>query len=251
MKLLRFSGEGGQAFGVIEGGGLIRPLTGSPFAGIRPGPRTIRLDQVRLLPPVSPGKIIALGLNYRDHIREIGHAAPVEPVIFLKPPSAVIGPGDEIILPAASARVEHEAELALVIGRRARSVSRAGALGHVLGVTCLNDVTARDLQKKDGQWTRAKSYDTFCPLGPWIETEGAAAARTIECLVNGELRQSGSTGDLLFGPADIVAFVSGIMTLEPGDVIATGTPAGVGPLKPGDEVEVRIGGIGSLVNRVS
>ncbi len=251
MKILRFLQDDREAYGVLEDGNLVRELEGLPFDGIRPGSRTIPLRQVRLLPPARPGKVIALGLNYREHIREMGHAMPSEPVIFLKPSSAVIGTGETILLPAGVGRVDHEAELALVVGRQCRNLGREAALQAVFGVTCLNDVTARDLQRKDGQWTRAKSFDTFCPLGPWIETEGIAAPRTVECLVNGMVRQRGSTGDLLFGPEEIMLFVSAIMTLEPGDVIATGTPSGVAPLADGDRVEVRIEGIGTLANPVA
>ncbi len=251
MRLARFANNGnGISWGAVEGD-RISLLDGSPFDGVRLLDRTAALSQVRLLAPVVPGKIIALGLNYREHIREMGHQVPDEPVLFMKPASAVIGPGGTIILPGRSSRVDYEAELALVVGRRCRNLKPSETVGALLGVTCFNDVTARDLQAKDGQWTRAKGFDTFAPLGPWIETDEPMAARRVECLVNGEVRQSGSTADLLFPPAEILAFVSGIMTLDPGDVIATGTPPGVGPLSPGDRVTVRIEGIGDLENAVA
>ncbi len=250
MKILRYRHRGREAYGVLEDGWLVRRLDGTPFEAVNPGSRHLRLDEVALLPPVRPGKIVALGLNYRDHAKEMGDELPAEPLIFLKPSTAVIGPGEPIRLPRGAGRIDYEAELALVVGRRARHLKKEEALGCLLGVTCFNDVTARDLQKKDGQWTRAKGFDTFAPLGPSIETEAPDADRTVECLVNGEVRQRGSTADLIFRPADILAFVSGIMTLEPGDVIATGTPPGVGPLSPGDRVEVRIAGLDSLVNPV-
>ncbi len=251
MKILRFRVDGREAYGILEGEDLVRELDGPPFGGVRPAAAVHRLAEVELLAPVRPGKIIALGLNYRGHAREMNENIPDEPIIFMKPSTAVIGPGEAIRLPLAAGRVDYEAELALVVGRRARNVDRASALDAVLGVTCFNDVTARDLQRKDGQWTRAKSFDTFAPLGPWIETDGLGDHRTVECLVNGETRQRGSTGDLIFDAAAVVAFVSRIMTLEPGDCIATGTPPGIGPLAAGDRVEVRISGIGSLENPVT
>ena len=197
-----------------------------------------------------PGKIVAVGLNYRSHAAELGMPVPTEPVLFLKPPSAVLGPGEAIELPPQSERVDHEAELALVIGRRARRVSAAAALDCVLGYTCANDVTARDLQQRDGQWTRSKSFDTFCPLGPWVETEPPPPDARVELLLGGERRQGAPIGDMIFSPAELVAYIASVMTLEPGDVILTGTPPGVGPLTPGDQVTVRIDGVGSLTNPV-
>lgn len=197
-----------------------------------------------------PAKIIAVGLNYRSHAAELGMPVPEEPIIFLKPPSAVIGPGKAIMLPAMSKHVDYEAELAVVIGRTARGLTVDEAPGAVLGYTCANDVTARDLQRRDGQWTRSKSFDTFCPLGPWVETEAPVPEAKVELLLNGELRQTASVSDMIFPPLELVAFVSQIMTLERGDVIMTGTPPGVGPLKTGDKVMVRIEGVGELVNSV-
>jgi 2-keto-4-pentenoate hydratase/2-oxohepta-3-ene-1,7-dioic acid hydratase in catechol pathway len=210
--------------------------------------RPHRLDPTRLLAPVQPSKIVAVGLNYRDHVKEMGHEAPTEPVLFLKPPSAVIGPGDPIRLPRQSGRVDHEAELAVVLKGRLKDATRESAKAAIWGATCLNDVTARDLQKKDGQWARAKGFDTFCPVGPWIDTEFQEADQAILCRVNGEVRQKSSLGQRLWDTLDLLVFASAVMTLEPGDVLSTGTPGGIGPLKPDDQVEVEIEGLGALRN---
>lgn len=213
-------------------------------------------EAVRLLAPLRPRTVVAFAKNYADHAAEMGAVAPVEPVFFLKPPASVIGPGEAIELPTSSALVHHEAELAVVIGATARDLPPERAAGAVLGYTCANDVSARDFQARDGQWGRAKGFDTFCPLGPWIaELPGLAdvppaAAVDVACSVNGQPRQHGSTADLLHSVADLIAFTSAVFTLEPGDVILTGTPAGVGPLTPGDDVAVTIGGIGTLTNGV-
>lgn len=198
-----------------------------------------------------PGKIIAVGLNYRSHADELGMAVPSEPVIFLKPPSSVIGHGEEIIIPRASEQVDYEAELAIVIGKTARKITVDEAASHVLGYACANDVTARDLQRLDGQWTRSKSFDTFCPLGPWLETRPPAPEAKVELFLNGARRQSATISDMIFSPLELVAFISGVMTLDRGDVILTGTPPGVGRMKAGDEVTVRIDGIGELTNSVT
>jgi len=192
---------------------------------------------------------VAIGLNYRDHAEELNLALPEEPLLFLKPASSVIGPGDRIVLPPHSARVDYEAELAIVIGKTAKNVSRGQAGDYIQGYTCLNDVTARDLQTKDGQWTRSKGFDTFCPIGPWIETEIDPSDLKIELLLNGEAKQQSRTSNLIFNSLQLVEFITGVMTLLPGDVIATGTTSGIGPMKDGDKVEVRIEGIGSLINR--
>jgi 2-keto-4-pentenoate hydratase/2-oxohepta-3-ene-1,7-dioic acid hydratase in catechol pathway len=214
-------------------------------------PGEIPLAEVDLLPLVRPSKIICVGLNYRDHAAELGMPLPEEPVIFLKPPTSVIGPGEAIVLPAGAGRVDHEAELALVMGKQARRVSEGEALGHVFGYACANDVTARDIQRADGQWTRAKGFDTFCPVGPWIETQvDDLAGLGVRALVNGELRQQGSTADMIFGPAKLVSFISSVMTLLPGDVILTGTPAGIGPIADGDQVVIDIDQVGYLQNSV-
>jgi 2-keto-4-pentenoate hydratase/2-oxohepta-3-ene-1,7-dioic acid hydratase in catechol pathway len=214
-------------------------------------PDDIPLSELELLPLVRPSKVVCVGLNYHDHAREMGLAIPDEPILFLKPPSSVIGPGDAIVMPACSERVDYEAELALVMGKAARYVSEGEALRHVFGYACANDVTARDLQKKDGQWTRAKSFDTFCPVGPWIETQvDDPQALALRAVVNGEVRQQGTTADMIFSPAKLVSFISRVMTLLPGDVILTGTPSGIGPLKDGDEVTIEIDQVGMLSNTV-
>ncbi|MHB1361306.1 MAG: fumarylacetoacetate hydrolase family protein [Thermoleophilia bacterium] len=205
------------------------------------------MAQLELQPP---GKIIAVGLNYRSHAAELGMDLASEPVLFMKPPSAVIRSDDAIVLPAVSRQVDYEAELAVVIGERAHNVSTGDAAGHILGYTCANDVTARDLQQSDGQWTRSKSFDTFCPLGPWVETKPPLPEVLVELLLNGQVRQSAAIADMIFSPIELVAFISGIMTLERHDAILTGTPPGVGPLKPGDVFAVRVTGVGELKNRV-
>jgi len=224
------------------GGGVENPQKGDYF----------KLEDVRLLAPVLPSKIAAIGLNYRAHAAEFNQKLPCEPLFFIKPSTAVIGPGDEIIYPKhMSHRVDYEAELAVVMGRRAKDVSPSGARSCILGYTAFNDVTARDLQGRDGQWTRAKSFDTFAPMGPWIETELDPNAVTIEAFLNGERRQGANTADMIFNVFELVSFVSKVMTLLPGDVIATGTPPGVGRMKSGDTVEIRVEGIGALVNTVA
>ncbi|HOK57557.1 MAG TPA: fumarylacetoacetate hydrolase family protein [Methanothrix sp.] len=209
------------------------------------------LRAVRLLPPSVPTKVVCVGLNYLEHARELRMEIPEEPIIFLKPPSAVVGHDDEIILPEMSKRVDYEGELAVVISKRCRGISADEADDYILGYTCFNDVTARDLQQKDGQWTRSKSFDTFAPFGPWVAQMSVEDAEdlNISTRVNGETRQRSKTSDLIFGIAELLEFVSSIMTLEPGDVIATGTPPGVGRLESGDIVEVEIEGIGVLRNR--
>ncbi len=220
---------------------------------IGPGEVLGGLDELGVLAAAEPTKIVCVGRNYRAHAAEHGADVPSEPLLFLKPPSSVIPPGTAIRLPGLSSRVEHEAELALVIGKRATRVSVDDAWGCVLGVTCANDVTARDLQRSDSQWTRGKGFDTFCPMGPWIETglaEEEVSSLDVRCRVNGELRQEGNTKQLVFSPAELIAYITQVMTLELGDVVLTGTPAGVSPLNPGDEVEVEIERIGKLRNPV-
>lgn len=203
----------------------------------------------RLLAPAVPGKILAVGLNYRDHAQEMGLAPPEEPILFMKPATAVVGPQDAIQYPAQSSRVDYEAELAVVISRTCRGVSAEDARNYILGYTCFNDVTARDLQVKDGQWTRAKSFDTFAPLGPWIATDIDDPHRlAISARLNGQTRQSSNTSNLIFSVFDLVAFISSVMTLERFDVIATGTPSGIGPMERGDEITIEIEGIGTLTN---
>jgi 2-keto-4-pentenoate hydratase/2-oxohepta-3-ene-1,7-dioic acid hydratase in catechol pathway len=243
MKLVRFSSDNQVFRGRVDGKSVF-PVEGEALS------REFSLEQVRLLPPSLPTKIVAIGLNYRDHAEEMKVQLPDEPLLFMKPPSSVIGPEDAIVMPAQSTRVDYEAELAIVIGKTAKHVSRKDAKQHILGYTCLNDVTARDLQSKDGQWTRAKSFDTFCPVGPWIETDVDPSDLKIELYLNNECKQASRTSNLIFDPFGLVEFITSVMTLMPGDLIATGTTSGIGPMKAGDTVEVRIEGIGSLKNVV-
>ena len=250
MKIVRFDQEGRSGYGVLDGEKIL-PIWENPFAGITETGETLVLSDVTMLAPCEPSKIVALGLNYRDHAAEFGHQVPEEPLIFLKPSTAVIGPEAAIIYPKMSRRVDYEAELAVVIGKTAHRVREDDALKYVLGYTCFNDVTARDLQKKDGLFTRAKGFDTFAAMGPWIETAiGDPDNVMVEAYLNGEPRQHASTSNMVFGVRRLIAFISEVMTLLPGDVISTGTPSGIGPMRPGDVVEVRVEGIGTLRNRV-
>ena len=249
MKIARVLWKGKKVYGFVDGERLTL-AEGDPFSGLNLIGEELSLGEAKLLHPVSPSKIVALGLNYRDHAEEVGLKLPSEPLIFLKPSTAVIGPGEAILCPPSSERVDYEGELAVVISQRTKDVSPEEAPRYILGYTCFNDVTARDLQYKDKQWTRAKGFDTFAPLGPWIETELDPRDLLLETYLNGELRQSTRTSRLIFDPYQLVSFISQVMTLLPGDVIATGTPSGIGPMEVGDQVEVRIEGIGSLVNPV-
>ncbi|MGC1634873.1 MAG: fumarylacetoacetate hydrolase family protein [Candidatus Acidiferrales bacterium] len=209
------------------------------------------LDGVKLLPPATPSKIVCVGRNYAEHAKELGNEAPKQPLIFLKPPSSIIAPEEPIVLPTLSQRVDHEGELAVIVGRRCYQLpSEENTADYILGFTCLNDVTARDLQKLDVQFTRAKGFDTFCPFGPILETELPPSGFSLETFVNGNRKQSGHTSEMIFSVDAIIRFIAQVMTLEPGDVIATGTPSGVGPLADGDVVEVSISGIGTLRNPV-
>jgi 2-keto-4-pentenoate hydratase/2-oxohepta-3-ene-1,7-dioic acid hydratase in catechol pathway len=229
----------------------VRDISGPPWSPWSPGSRTWPVREVRLLAPVDPGKIVCVGRNYAAHAAELGNEVPKEPLIFLKPPSAIIGPGEPIVLTPQSQRVEHEGELALVVGRRCSHLKDSeDGLSYLLGYSCLNDVTARDLQKSDVQFTRAKGFDTFCPVGPHIETQLDPTDALVELHVNGALRQSGSTALMAYPVAFLVRWISRVMTLFPGDLIATGTPAGVGPLVAGDVVEVSVRGVGVLRNPV-
>lgn len=225
-------------------------IEGDIFGTYRRLEATLPLDEVRLLAPMMPSKIICIGRNYVEHAKEHGAEVPKIPLIFLKPPSAILNPGEAIVLPPQSQQVEHEAELVAVIGRRGRNILAEEAKNYILGYTVGNDVTARDLQRSDGQWTRAKGFDTFCPFGPWVDTEFDASDAMITCRVNGQLRQMASTREMVFSVSTLIAFISSVMTLEPGDLIFTGTPAGVGPLNAGDVVEVSIEGLGTLRNPV-
>jgi 2-keto-4-pentenoate hydratase/2-oxohepta-3-ene-1,7-dioic acid hydratase in catechol pathway len=250
VKIARFSHNDAIRFGIVDEGELV-VLAGDPmFAGFETTGERVPLSDAALLAPVIPrSKVVAVGRNYRDHAAELGNDVPEAPLLFFKPNTSVIGPGDAIVLPPQSERVDFEGELAAVIGRIAKNVPAERALDYVFGYTAANDVTARDLQKADGQWARAKGFDTFCPLGPAIETEfdldGAAVVTT---RVNGEVRQQGPISDMIFSLADVIAYASAAFTLLPGDVILTGTPAGVGPFVAGDTVEVEITGIGVLRN---
>jgi 2-keto-4-pentenoate hydratase/2-oxohepta-3-ene-1,7-dioic acid hydratase in catechol pathway len=257
MRIVRFVARGKTKYGILDRS-TVRGLRGSPFSyfnrltspSILDG-ATYALDKIKLLAPCLPSKVVCLGLNYRSHIQEMKSPVPAVPLIFLKPSTAVIGPDDKIILPRGWQRIDYEGELGIVIGNQAKDVPEDRANEYVLGYTCVNDVSDRHAQAADGQWTRAKGYDTFAPIGPWIETEATPDNLKLETFLNGELRQSSSTSDLLFGISKLISFISGIMTLLPGDVIATGTPSGVGPMKPDDVVEVRIENIGTLKNFVA
>jgi 2-keto-4-pentenoate hydratase/2-oxohepta-3-ene-1,7-dioic acid hydratase in catechol pathway len=251
MLYCRFHSAGTTAWGVVEDHRIyeITPDIFSPFE--RTG-RSFAMGETQLLAPCEPSKIIAVGLNYKDHITEFGRTEiPQEPVIFLKAPSAVIGPGDPIMIPKGVGRVDYEAELAVVIKKKGRHIPERQALDYVLGVTCFNDVTAREMQKKDVQWARAKSFDTFAPIGPWIADGLPLDNLRVEACVNRKVIQTGHTRDMIFSVPRIIAFISRAMTLLPGDIIATGTPKGVGPLKKGDVVEILVEGVGVLKNPVT
>lgn len=250
MKIVRYELEGRSSYGVLEGNEIGR-MEGSIFGDYRIEAERIPLGRVRLLAPVVPGKMVAIGLNYKKHAEEVNKPLPEEPMMFLVSPTAIIGPDDAIRLKVPEHPTEHEGELAIVIGKRADSVSPAEAPNYALGYTCCNDISDRVLQKKDGQFTRAKSFATYKPLGPAIATDIDPDHAAIRVLVNGEVRQHSNTSDMIFSVPEIISFVSQVMTLEPGDVILTGTPSGVAPLHAGDTVEVQIDGIGSLMNTVS
>jgi 2-keto-4-pentenoate hydratase/2-oxohepta-3-ene-1,7-dioic acid hydratase in catechol pathway len=257
MKIVRFRDPETltPSVGLVEGA-TVRALAGNlerwAAGSFEPIGPNRSLSELELLPPVQPSKIVCVGRNYGEHAAELGNQMPDEPLLFLKPPSAIIGPEQTILLPGVSQRVEHEGELAVVIGRRARAISDSeDALAYVFGYTCLNDVTARDLQKKDIQFTRGKSFDTFCPIGPYIASGLMPEHLSVETRVNGQRRQFGRTAQMKFTVPFLLRYISRVMTLEPGDLIATGTPAGVGPLAAGDIVEVEITGIGVLRNKVA
>ena len=253
MKIYRLLYNGSARYALGDDSVARLTLANSPgeLAGAAAGTGAeVPLAEARLLAPVVPGKIVAVGRNYADHAKELGNEVPAEPIIFLKASSTLLDPNGEIEIPPMSERVDYEGELAIVVGRRARRVRAADWRAHVLGFTCANDVTARDLQKRDVQFTRGKSFDTFCPLGPSIVTTLDPADLAVTTRLNGEVKQSGRTADMIFQPAQLFEFITAIMTLEPGDVILTGTPAGVGPMNAGDSVEVEIEGIGVLRNRV-
>jgi 2-keto-4-pentenoate hydratase/2-oxohepta-3-ene-1,7-dioic acid hydratase in catechol pathway len=261
MKYCRFEHEGTPQFGWIETVGGHDQITrifqfpadiAALESGLKKLPSTPVADAA-LLAPVQPSKIVCVGRNYREHAAELGNEVPAEPLIFLKPPSSVIGPGESIVRPKISARVDHEAELGVVIGKRCRNLKAdEDVRPYILGYTCVNDVTARDLQKKDGQWTRGKGFDTFCPVGP-VVVDGLDpwAGVDVDARVNGQVKQQGNTRDFIFSLDAIIRYIAQVMTLLPGDLIATGTPSGVGPLVAGDKVEITVAGVGSLENLVS
>jgi 2-keto-4-pentenoate hydratase/2-oxohepta-3-ene-1,7-dioic acid hydratase in catechol pathway len=257
VRIARFAKGDGVAYGVVEGeaGQTIAELHGHPFgvdpSGVRFTGQRYPLAEVRLLAPVLPSKVVAVGNNYAAHVREMGGEPPAEPILFLKPSTSVTGPSDRIAYPVKlTDRVDYEGELAVIIGRLCREVPKERAEDVIFGYTCANDVTARDLQLRDGQWTRAKGFDTFCPLGPWMETGTDPSDLGITTTVNGNVRQHARTSELLWDVPSLIEYVSSVMTLLPGDVLLTGTPEGVGPLTDGDEVSVTIESIGTLTNKV-
>ena len=249
MKIVRYQDGSSIKYGVIEKE-TIREMEGDPFSHFHLTSKVKKVGEAKLLSPCLPSKIVALGLNYRDHAEEVKLPIPDKPLLFIKPSTSVIGPGEAILYPKMSKRVDYEAELAVVIGKVAKNVSEEQAADYILGYTCLNDVTARDLQPKDGQWTLSKSFDTFSPIGPWIVTDMDPYQLEISSYLNGERRQHSNTKNLIFGPRQLVSFISWAMTLLPGDVIATGTPSGIGPMAIGDQIDVVIEGIGTLSNHV-
>jgi 2-keto-4-pentenoate hydratase/2-oxohepta-3-ene-1,7-dioic acid hydratase in catechol pathway len=250
-RYVRFEAAEGIEWGLFEEG-RIHKISSNPVQGVESTGIYYDPSSVKLLAPVEPSKIVCIGLNYKEHIKESQSAdkPPDEPVLFMKPPSSLVGPGDRIVYPEIAERVDYEAELGVIIARECKNAAAIEAEDYIFGFTCVNDVTARDLQKKDGQWTRGKGFDTFCPVGPWIVDKIKYEDLLVESYLNGQLRQSSRTSMLIFPIPELVSFISKVMTLYPGDLISTGTPAGVGPMQPGDRIEIRIEGIGSLVNDV-
>ena len=252
MKFIRFSSENNSKSGILKNESDVVEIRGDMYGEYEETNNMYKLDEIKILPPSSPSKIICVGLNYRDHAEEMNRQLPEAPMLFMKPNTAVIAHNEEIVYPShMSKRVDYEGELAIVIGREARMVEEQDTENYIFGYTCINDITARDLQKIDIQFTRGKGFDTFAPFGPFIETEISPENLSIKTLLNNEVKQNSNTGNLIFKVKTLVSFISKIMTLLPGDIIATGTPAGIGPVKPGDRLEVRIDGIGSLVNYVA
>jgi 2-keto-4-pentenoate hydratase/2-oxohepta-3-ene-1,7-dioic acid hydratase in catechol pathway len=256
MRILRYDDGGTPRWGMLSDGVVHAAEPGPsgaygwPAEPPRPGPAVGPVESVRLLAPVTPSKVVCVGRNYADHAAEFGNPVPAEPLIFLKPPSSIVGPGDDIVYPALSSRLDPEAELVAVIGRTGRRVPESEAMSIVAGYTCGNDVTARDIQKSDPQWTRGKGFDTFCPLGPWVDTDFDPADVRVTCSVDGEVRQDGRTRDFIFSIPALIAYVSAFTRLEPGDVLMTGTPQGVGPVQVGASITVEVEGLGRLTNRV-
>ena len=251
MRIYRIERQDGAHFARAQGDGELELLSAAPWAGGAPRGERAARGAARLLAPVTPSKIVCVGRNYAAHAKELGNAVPDEPLLFLKPPSALIGPEQPIVRPPSSDRVEHEAEIGVVIGTRLARANPADAVRAIFGITCVDDVTARDLQRKDVQFTRAKGFDTFCPVGPWIETDFALDQLSVIGRVNGQERQRGQVAQMIFPVAELIAFISHVMTLEPGDLVSTGTPEGVGPLHAGDRVEVEVPGVGVLGNPVA
>ncbi len=250
MKIYRFRYRRRILWGILKEEFLF-PIKGSVFKDFKIEDSPIPIAEVRLLPPAVPSKIIGIGANYRDHVQEMGRPMPAEPLVFLKPPSSVIGSLEPIVYPEMASRVDYEGEIAVVLKKKARHLpSESAARACILGYTCFNDVTARDLQKKDVQFTRAKSFDTFAAVGPCVATDVDPASLHIKTFLNGKLVQSGSTSGLIFSIPYLVCYLSKIMTLNPGDIITTGTPAGIGPMNPGDRVDVQVDGIGVLSNNI-
>lgn len=250
MRYLRARYDGQDFHAALEDG-RVKRLNGSPYESAQFTGEEYSLNNVKLLPPSEPTKIVAVGLNYAKHAAEMKETLLGRPVIFLKPTTALIAHGEEIVWPAAAAQVDHEAELALVIGKTCKNVTPEEASTYIFGYTALNDVTARDLQKADGQWTRGKSFDTFCPVGPYVDTDFVPAHRRVQSILDDEVKQDGNTDDMLFTPAELVSFISECMTLLPGDIIATGTPEGIGPMRRGSVIEIRIEGLETLRNSVT
>lgn len=247
MRICRYQVNDAIGYGLIEGDN-ISIIAPDPFSKWKRTGNTVVLSRAKLLSPCVPTKVVCVGLNYIDHASELSMDVPTEPIIFLKPATAVIGPEDAIVYPKTSKQVDFEGEVGMVVKKAARNVPEAAAAEYILGYTCANDVTARDLQRQDGQWTRAKGFDTFAPIGPYIDTEFDPANVKVETLLNGVTKQSSSTENMIFGFHKLFEFITGVMTLNPGDVIMTGTPPGVGPMNPGDTVVVRIEGLGVLKN---
>jgi 2-keto-4-pentenoate hydratase/2-oxohepta-3-ene-1,7-dioic acid hydratase in catechol pathway len=255
VRIARFTtaADGVPTYGIVEGDGddaVVAHLAGPPFDGVQQTGERTTLPQVTLLAPVEPSKVVAFGRNYAEHAKELGNEVPAIPIVFIKPSTAVVGPDAEVVYPALTSDLHYEGELAVVIGRRCTAVSPGEAAGYVLGYTVANDLTMRDIQKSEGQWTRGKGFDGACPLGPWVETDLDPSALSLRSSVNGELRQDGTTADMLRDVGECVSWISQAMTLLPGDVVLTGTPAGVGSLQRGDDVSVVIEGIGTLRTRI-
>jgi 2-keto-4-pentenoate hydratase/2-oxohepta-3-ene-1,7-dioic acid hydratase in catechol pathway len=250
MKIARFKHKKKEYWGILNKDASLSLLKNSPYSKIEKTLKKVPLNKVKLLAPATPSKIVLVGLNYKLHARELSMKVPKEPIIFMKPSTALLNPGDKIKYPPISKRVDYEAELAVIIKKKAKDIKAAEAKKYILGYTCLNDVTARDLQNKDGQWIRAKSFDTFCPLGPFLETELNTSDLKIRAYLNGKIKQDSSTKDFIFSVYRIISFISRVMTLLPGDVISTGTPSGIGPMRKNDIIEIEIENIGRLKNKV-